>query len=91
MSCTSLEIVRSTVKSGNLFLVLEVVYDLLGSRMASQDPRYPDVEVSMTKEEALFAEWEHRDSQQGSSSEGSLISLVSSVRGLSHIGARSSS
>ena len=55
--------------------------------MAGRVTRSQDVEVFMTKEESLFAEWEHADSQQGSSSEGALFSLVLSVRALSHIGA----
>ena len=44
----------------------------------------------MTEEEALFAEWERADSQQGSSFEGALFSSVPSARALSQIGAKPS-
>ena len=41
----------------------------------------------MIEEEALFAEWERADYQQGSSSEGALFNSVPSARALSHFGA----
>ena len=53
--------------------------------MAGRAPNSPNVEVFMTKEEALFAEWENVDSQQGSSSEGAHFSSVPSASALSHI------
>ena len=59
----------------------------LNKSMAGRAPRSPDVEVYMTEEETLFAEWEHGNSKQRNSSEGALFSSVPSVRALSHIGA----
>ena len=43
------------------------------------------VEIFMVEEEALYAEWENADSEQGSSSEGALFTIVSSTRELSHL------
>ena len=56
-------------------------------RMAGHVPSSPEVIVYMTEEEALWAEIEHADSQQGSSSEGALFSEVLSVRELFEVGA----
>ena len=37
--------------------------------MTGQDPRSPQVEVYMMEEEALWAEWDKANSEQGSSTE----------------------
>lgn len=54
--------------------------------MASREPKSPKVTVYMTEEEALWAEMERADSQQGSSFERALFSEVLSARALSQVG-----
>ena len=48
-----------------------------------QDPLSPEVRVFMIEEEALWYEFRHVDSQQGSSSEGNLWADMPSARALS--------
>ena len=52
-------------------------------KMVGQDPLSPEVRVFMTEEEALWYEFKHVDSQQGSSFEGNLLTSVPSARALS--------
>ena len=54
--------------------------------MASRVPGSLEVMVYMTEEEALFAEMECVNSQEGSSSERALFSEVPSARALSQVG-----
>ena len=70
---------------GEVFII-EVVCDR-SSIMAGKEPSSPSVRVFMTEEEALWNEFEHVDSQQGSSYEENLWVDVSSVRALSQAGA----
>ena len=52
--------------------------------MSSSEPLSPGVRVYMTEKEALWHEFEHGVSQQGSSSEGNPFADVPSARVLSH-------
>lgn len=54
--------------------------------MVSQESLSPGMKVFMIEEEALWHEIECADSQQGSSSEGNLLTAVMSARALSQIG-----
>ena len=51
--------------------IIQVVCDQ-SFKMVDQYPLLPEVRLFMTEEEALWYEFEHVDSQQGSSSEGNL-------------------
>ena len=54
--------------------------------MAGHDPSCPRVEVFMTEEKALWAEWEHNDdSDHGSSSEGILLLTLLSAWAMSNV------
>ena len=63
-------------------LIVEVVCDR-SSIMANDEPSSPNVRVFMTKKNALWYEFEHSTSQQGSSSEGNRWVDVPSGRALS--------
>ena len=66
--------------------IVGVVFDQ-NHKMVGQEPSSPNRRVFMTEEKALFYEFECGDSQQGSSSKGSLWAVVPSARALSYIDA----
>jgi len=55
--------------------------------MVGMEPSFPSVRVFMIEEETLWYEFEHVNSQQGSSSKGNLWADVLSARALSQAGA----
>ena len=55
-------------------------------RVMSEGESSPEVRVFMTEKEALWHEFEHGFSQQGSSSEGNPFADIPSARALSHSG-----
>ena len=65
--------------------ITEVVCDC-SSILADEEPLSPSVRVFMTEKEALWYEFEHVDSQQGSSSKGNLEADMPSTRALSQEG-----
>ena len=60
---------------------------ILGGIMSDSDSLLAGVRVFMTEEEALWYEFEHGVSQQGSSSEGNPCAGIPSARVLSEAGA----
>ena len=62
--------------------IIEVICDR-SSIMAGEQLSSLSVRVCMTDKEALWYEFEHVDSQQGSSSEGNLWTAVRSAKALS--------
>ena len=70
---------------GKIFIV-EVVCDR-SSIMADEEPLSSSVRVFMIEKEALWYEFQHVNSQQGSNSEGNLWADVLSARALSQDGA----
>ena len=63
-------------------VTIEVMYDQV-STMSKREGSSPNVRVFMTENEALWYEFEHGFSQQGSSSEGNPWADLSSARALS--------
>ena len=70
-----------TRQRGGLAIAEVVCYQ--SSIMMDQDPLSPEVRVVVTEEEALWYEFGHADSQQGSSSEGNVLTTVLTARALS--------